>query len=874
MDPERWERIAELYDAALEQEPSRRSAFVAEVSQGDEALRRELESLLRQDVSGHGVLERVADDAGSLIAAAGRHMPAAVGRYRILGLIGEGGMGIVYEAEQDHPRRKVALKLLKAGVTSPALLRRFERESEALGRLQHPGIAHIYEAGVAGTDFGPQPYLAMELVRGVTLLKYATSRTLNVNQRLGLMLKLCESVQHAHEHGIIHRDLKPNNILIDESGHPKILDFGVARFTDSDVELTRQTDFGELIGTLGYMSPEQLAGDPLAVDFRSDIYALGVVFYELLTGRLPYEASRNVYEASRSIREEEPTRLSATDPGYRGDLETIVQKAIEKDKSRRYGSAKELATDIHRYLNNQPIMARPPSTSYQLRKFAVRHNKLVGAVLAVFASLVAGVVVSAREAIRANRQTATAKAVSDFLQNDLLAQAGSRAQAGSNGKVDPDLKVRTALDRAASRIAGKFGSQPELEASVRDTIGTSYRDLGLYTEARQQFERALQLRRQMLGPEDPDTLRSANHLAQLALDEGRYAPAETLFHEVLKNNRRQSEDPQIGIEAMTGLAQVYASQGDYGRSRALLAQSLEAQKKVLGERHPAVLAAMSELAAQYANEGKFAEAAGLEEKALAMRRQVLGEEHPDTLASLDDLAYDYRQLGDFARAEPIFQEALKLRRRVLGETHPETLLTMKNLGRLYYSQGKYESAEPLLTESFEARRKVLGENHPDTLQSMSNLAALYWKQGKFSDAEQLFQKALQAERKVLGPRHPTTLGEMQSLAAMNLERHDYRKAEPLLREVIAGQENTSRPWTRDYSRGMLGAALAGLGRYDEAEPLLLSSYDAILRAFDSIPSENRSILNRIRNWIVDMYQAWGKPEKAAEWRKKSATPKI
>jgi serine/threonine protein kinase len=395
-------------------------------------------------------------------AATARPIPAAIGRYRIIRVLGEGGMGAVYEAEQEQPRRVVALKVIRPGYTTAETLRRFQHESQALGRLQHPGIAQIYEASTADTGAGPQPYFAMELIRGRPLQEYAEAHKLNTRERLALMAKVCDAVDHAHQRSVIHRDLKPGNILVDETGQPKILDFGVARVTGSDAQPTRQTGLGQLIGTLAYMSPEQVSGDPLALDSRSDVYALGVILYELLAGKLPYNFhGKPLHEGVALIRNEEPAPLGSIDRSYRGDIDTIVAKALEKDKTRRYVSAADLAGDIRRYLADQPIAARPPSASYQLQKFARRHKALVMGTAAVFLVLTAGVVASTWEAVRARTaeraakaQEESAQAVNDFLRNDLLAQASAATQAGANTKPDPDLKVRTALDRAAARITG------------------------------------------------------------------------------------------------------------------------------------------------------------------------------------------------------------------------------------------------------------------------------------------------------------------------------------------------------------------------------------------------------------------------------------
>jgi len=327
-------------------------------------------------------------------------IPERIGRYRILRLIGEGGMGAVYEAEQEQPRRIVALKVIKSSWASPGMLRRFEQESRALARLQHPGIAQVYEAGTADSASGPQPFFAMEFIaQGQPLTQYSETRHLNTRQRLELLAEVCDAVHHAHQRGIIHRDLKPGNILVDEHGHAKILDFGVAHVTDSDTQATRQTDIGQLVGTLAYMSPEQALADPLELDIRSDVYALGVILYELLAGKLPYQLSHKLHEAVVTIREQDPSALSMVSRVYRGDIETIAAKALEKDKTRRYASAADLAADIRRHLKDEPIVARPASTVYQFEKFVRRHKALVAGLAAVFLVLAIGATISTMEAV-------------------------------------------------------------------------------------------------------------------------------------------------------------------------------------------------------------------------------------------------------------------------------------------------------------------------------------------------------------------------------------------------------------------------------------------------------------------------------------------
>ncbi len=439
----RRQRVEELFGQAAELDPDARGAFLDRASEGDEELRREVESLLSHDHDGHDAFSDAKVGLGAELLAqaveADQAAPAAskltpppfplpetVGGYRIMERIGAGGMGTVYLAEQDHPRRHVALKMIRPGVMSRSLLRRFQQEADLLGRLQHPGIAQIYEAGAIDTQAGRQPYFAMEYVDGVELRRYAEQHDLGTRERLELVARVCDAVYHAHQKGIIHRDLKPDNILVvDEPtlssvgqrgrfamlGQPKVLDFGVARATDSDIQMTTlQTNVGQLIGTVPYMSPEQVAGDTRQLDARSDIYALGVILYELLGGRLPFDLRhKSIPEAARVIREDEPTHLGSIRPVFRGDIETIVGKALEKDPGRRYQSAAELAVDIHRYLANEPITARPPSTFYQLRKFAKRNKGLVAGLALTFVVLVAGIISSLTLATRALRGETAAR---------------------------------------------------------------------------------------------------------------------------------------------------------------------------------------------------------------------------------------------------------------------------------------------------------------------------------------------------------------------------------------------------------------------------------------------------------------------------------
>jgi serine/threonine protein kinase/Tfp pilus assembly protein PilF len=815
MSSSEWPNVERILATVIELAKAERSARIAQLCAHNSKLQAEVESLLAAHESAESFMQTlppgslrfaIADDvdasheagkeAPSLWPETKAALPAQIGHYRIVRLLAEGGMGCVYEAEQEQPRRTVALKVIRPGMTTPEMLRRFEREFQTLGRLQHPGIARIYEAGKADTGFGAQPYIAMEFIQGRTLLAYADAQHPGTRQRLELMVKVCEAVHHAHERGVIHRDLKPGNILVDESGQPKILDLGIARATNRDEQLTRQTDLGQLLGTLAYMSPEQVLADPSQLDPRTDVYSLGVILYELLAGHRPYMLSSRLEEAVHTIREEDPAPLSSINRTYRGDIEIIAARALEKDKARRYSSAAELGSDIQRHLKDQPILARRASTTYQIQKFARRHRALVLGIVSVFAVLVAGIIASTWEALLARRaeqiattESATAKAINDFLQNDLLAQASASVQTRPDRKPDPNLKVRTAVDRAAARITGKFDKQPLVEASIRQTIGKTYRDLGLYPESDQQIERALDLERRALGEKHPDTLATMNGLAELYQDQGDYAHAEPLFVRALQLRRQVlGEEHPDTLVTMSDLATVYMNEGKYQQAESAFVKVLYARQRMVGGEHPDTLLSMNNLALLYELEGKYAQAEPLCTRVQEVRGRLLGEEHPDTLISTDNLARLYLYQGKYAQAEPLFVAVLEGRRRVLGKEHPDTFISMNNLAVLYRREGKYSQAEPLLKNGLELQRRRLGAENPDTLLMMNNLARLYLDRGSYAQAEPLFTQALAIQRRVLGQEHPETLTVMRNLAHLYRNQRRYAQAEALLRQVLEVQQ--------------------------------------------------------------------------------------
>ena len=872
-------------------------------------------------------------------------------------------------------RRRVALKLVKAGMNTREVMARFESERQALALMDHSAIAKVFDAG--STPQGA-PYFVMEYVAGVPITTYCDNHRLSTRDRLELFMRVCEGVQHAHQKAIIHRDLKPSNILVTEvdgKAMPKIIDFGVAKaLTQRLTANTMFTQVGAMIGTPEYMSPEQANSSGEDIDTRTDVYSLGIILYELLAGMPPLELRKVAFEEFlRRLREEDPpkpsTKLRTQDPAtstelarkrqtkppalarqMRGELDSIALKALEKDRARRYGSPSDFAADIGRFLRNEPVLAVTPSLAYRARKFAGRYRVALATACAFALVLIVAAVVSIRQSIRANREAAVAQAVNDFLQSDLLAQASAYNQS----KPDPNITVRTVLDRAAQRLNGKFDRQPEVEAAIRDTIGQTYQDLGQYAEARKQFERALGLYRQTLGARNAKTLKTINDLAHTARDQGKYSEAESLFDQSLPVCRQVlgPEHPET-LKAMNGLAATNSYQRKYTEAEGLYSQALEISRRELGPEHPETLKTMNGLAATYLAEGKYAQAESLFSQAVETRRRVFGPEHPATLLAMNNLGTTYQTEGKNAQAEDLYRQSLEIRRRVLGPEHPDTLYSATCLASVEISQCKYASAEALFRQVVEIQRRVLGPEHPDTLFATHGLAVACDNEGKYAEAEVLFSQTLEAMRRVLGPEHPLTLTAMANLGEVYEHEERYAESEPLfkqnieLRQRVLGPEDSytlssvsdlallylrqgkwalaetyaaralaggrhafgsqnpdtmasesdlalvylaqrkfaeSEPlarealeteqkvqaddWQRFRAESLLGASLTGEKKYAEAEPLMLEGYQGMLARKDRIALPDWYHLDRAHEWIVQLYQAWGKPSKAAEWRKK------
>jgi non-specific serine/threonine protein kinase/serine/threonine-protein kinase len=776
MESDQWELVKQVFAAAGELPAGEQPAYLDQACGGDAEVRAEVESLLA------AAQPTSAATVNSVAATTASHgddnSRVTIGPYKLLQLIGEGGMGEVWQAEQAHPiRRTVALKLIKLGMDSRAVIARFEQERQALAMMNHPNVARVFDAGTS--DSG-RPFFVMEFVAGKPITSFCDDHHFSTRQRLKLFTQACDAVQHAHQKAIIHRDLKPSNILVAvQDGQPivKVIDFGVAKATAQKLtERTLFTEHGQLIGTPEYMSPEQAELTSMDIDTRSDVYSLGVVLYELLSGALPFDpkslrqAAYN--EIQRIIREVDPprpsTRLSSLGEGaaevarrrstqlndlskqLRSELEWIPLKAMRKDRAQRYHTADQLADDIRNYLAGRALLAGPESRTYRARKFLRRHARGVAASAAMVLILIAGTATyihgirgeqrrTAEERrraevalVEARHERDNAKATLEFLTNSVLA--------GATPEKLPDAKLRdqivdAMITPAAQSVGEAFKDRPLIEASVRDTIVTVLDKIGRSDLALPHALASLALRRSVVGDGHPDTIESWSNAAIVLHSLGRGVEAEPLFKAALEHSRR-----------------------------------------ALGEDHPDTIASLNNYASVLTALNRAADAEPLYRLSWEGSRRTLGDGHPDTLSSLNNYAHILNTLGRSAEAEPLLKQAWESRRQLLGADHPATIVSLNNYALVLNTMKRWDEAEPLLREALEQRRRVLGSNHRDTIRSLNNHAHVLQSLNRLDEAEMLHRQAVDRALRVatLGPGHHETAAYAAGHAKCldGLGRHD------------------------------------------------------------------------------------------------------
>jgi serine/threonine-protein kinase len=921
--PEDLQRLQSLFAAALELPSERRDEMLARECAGDAQLLAEINALLEADSRYRFTTARpVVNGLEQMIPALASHAALSgerVGAYRLHEEIGRGGMGAVYRAERDDGSvaQQVAIKFVRRELLDANTLKRFQLERQVMATLNHPFIARLLDA--SQLDDGT-PYYVMEYVDGIPIADYCERVDLDVRERLALMRKVCGAVAEAHRNLIVHRDLKPGNILVDAAGNPKLLDFGIAKLISASLVGNEETGTAYRYFSPQYASPEQIGGAPVGV--ACDVYGLGLLLYELLAGCRPFDLTGlSAGQIERLIKEVPPAAPSAALARssksnirvrqLRGDLDGIVMRCLRKLPSERYASVEQLEVDLGNYLDGRPVQARGGHGWYRTQKF-VRRNKIAVAVgILVTTSLMIGIVAFAWQARIAQQRAAELEQVSKF-QADMLGQvdttkAGKLLSEDVRAKLDEALRKRgmvdseraaqteafaklwqrvnatdaardlidlTILKPAAEAVDKQFKDQTVVDAILRQVLADRYRAFGLLDAALPLQERALVTRRNVLGDEHPDTLKSLNAMGVLLADQGKPSDAEAMIRDAVQKRRQTlgEEDPDT-LTSIYDLGSVLMDQGKWSEAEEYFREALEKRRRVLGEQHGDTLHSINNMGLVLQSEGKLSEAEPYLREALDKRRRFLGEDDPDTISSLNNFGLLLKYQGKLSEAETYFREALVKNRRVLGEEHPDMLPSIANMGFILQAEGKLDEAAPYYQDALEKSRRVLGDEHPTTINIASKVGQLLLAQGKFADAEPFCLKALEKRRRILGEQHVETLISIIDVGSLRVAEGKPRESVALLApaEAAMRKEFTGQNLYR-LAKYLItfGTAHTALGQYADAEVNLIEAHDILTGSSD--PKDLRDCTHA----LADLYAAWNKAQpakgydaKAAEWARKA-----
>ena len=907
-------RAKELFEELVDLPIARRQAEMDRLAP-DSAVRSEVVSLLRSHDEAEAFMDDPtlppAEEAGA--ASRLEEVGSQVGPYRLVRRLGEGGFGTVFLAEQERPvRRRVALKLIKLGMDTKQVVARFEAERQALAIMEHPNIARVFDAGATETG---RPYFVMELVQGVPITRYCDEHRLSLRQRLELFVQVLQAVQHAHTKGVIHRDIKPSNVLVaevDGQATPKVIDFGVAKATEASLtERTLLTEQRQLIGTPEYMSPEQAEMNSRDVDTRSDIYSLGVVLYELLTGTTPFDGrelrSKAFSDMQRTIREVDPPRPSTRldqmrhtlddiagrrrlDPQrlrrmLRGELDVVVMKCLEKERHRRYETAAAVAEDVLAYLNDQPVSAAAPSNAYLLRKLVRRNRGPVTAAAAVLLVLLVGIAGTSiglvgqirlralaerrgndaqRQTEEARRQAAISDAVQRF-QNDMFAAADPGRLLGRDLKV---IDVMAAAEKELDR--GKLADQPLVEASVRHMIGWTYSGLGDLESAERNNRRALDLRLERLPHSSAAIAETRQVLGAVLSRAGKRQEAEALFRQAILDYKPATELDSTNAANLYNLATLLHEQGQFEEAESLHRRALAIRQGRIEQDPMQAAESFVALGVLLMGRGKLDEAEPLLRDGVAVHRRMLAPEHPDLATALSSLGGLLWNRGEVPGAEALLREVHEIRSKSLPPNHPDLATSAGNMASILWAQEKLADAEVFAHQALEIRRVSLPEDHPHIIANLSLLAGLAHGQGRLEDAESFYRQALEGARRSLPAGHPERCWILLRFAMLLQDQGNASDAEPLCREAIAGFQATYGVTWR-YGRGQLelGRILASQGLFGDAEAALLEAERLLADAGNAAGPHH----DRCLEALASLYSDWetadpgnGHAAQASTWK--------
>ncbi|MDP6839367.1 MAG: serine/threonine-protein kinase [Planctomycetota bacterium] len=931
MKPERFSRIRTIFEEVLEQPVAKRAETLAELCGDDGELKQEVLELLAAHEGDGEFLEAPPDDSLERVfrpTSGGDLVGRNLGAYRVLETLGSGGMGTVYLAEQESPRRKVALKVLRSLTASPEEAQRFRLEADVLARLRHPNIAQVYEAGVAGvSSLGETPWYAMELLEGAQdILTHASERELGIRARLALLAAVCDAVHHGHQRGIIHRDLKPGNVMVDSDGRPKIIDFGVARMVErDDGRASPQTEVGQIIGTWQYMSPEQLAADPENVDTRIDVYALGVLLCELLCGRAPIDISgRPVVEAARAITNHEPRPPSYYDRQLPRELDWIVLRAVEKDRERRYAGANELAADMRRFLAHEPLVAGPPSRIYVARKFVRRHRFGVAAASLILLTLLAGIASTTRAMFAAQESqelehhaklAAEDEADKARRVTELLTQMWSKALPSQEGAA---VRLVDAMDQAVDMIDRDLKSQPEIQAMLLYTIGGIYRGMGLDVRAMPIVLSALEVLEETVGHNQRDTAACLTLLGRLQEDQGEHSEAERFYREALDirtlllgpdhratlSSRRDlasvlearrswvaaedeyrrnlearvathGEEDAGSVIALRGLAGVLRKQGRMREANDLLEREVAISRQVVERRRaaekgdgPGTLLAMGSLAQVLRRQGHLAESAALLERVVAIRSETLGALAPQTVAATHTLI-DTLDLAE--RGTEAVQWARQLHRLLLAENgaqHAGSMLAADRLALLLAAVGEAVEAEELLLAGVDQRRALRSASGKrgmvDYINALHRLGLFYGSVDRHGESREALEVARQVALEELGEGSYLATISDVYLADQLIHTDSLEGA----RDMLAGlEEPLARVFPDSHWRLARNLALLGhcLDLLGQVGPAERLLLDGYAGLENADPADAESTRASL-TWLIEHFERVHKPEQVARYQ--------